>query len=362
LIEGEELHFFALSTETGSAWAAGESIPLKGTGTEWVAIHKTPLVETDLTAEHKFWTGDYHLKQGIMSIVYLPLLSRGEVFSALLIASRRPNAYGEKELNLLEQLVVQISGAVEVARLYAQEKAQRMELQQQEKERMEFISAVTHELKTPLTAIIASGELLSEELAEEEQSPLNRLVRNITTSAWSMETRLSDLLDMVKIRVGGFQIRLEPLNLASLLEEITAQFQPIAQNKEQSLTLELPASLPVVKADRRRVEQVLFNLLSNATKFAPKGGKVTVRAWSAEEEVVEVEDTGPGISEEEQARIFQPYYRVEADRQRFPGLGLGLALSKQLVEFQGGQMWVQSQPGQGSIFAFSLPLLMEAQA
>jgi signal transduction histidine kinase len=177
-----------------------------------------------------------------------------------------------------------------------------------------------------------------------------------------MEARLSDLLDMAKIRAGGFQIRLEPLNLASLLEEITAQFQPIAQGKGQSLTLELPHSLPLTKADRRRVEQVMFNLLSNATKFTPKGGRVMVRAWSAEGEVVvEVEDTGPGITKTEQARIFQPYYRVEADRQRFPGLGLGLALSKQLVEFQGGRMWVQSQPGQGSIFAFSLPQLKEAQ-
>jgi signal transduction histidine kinase len=358
LIEGERLRFFALSSGIGSAWAPGEVIPLKGTATEWVATYKRALVEPDLVVERKFWTGDYHLRQEVRSIVYLPLLLRGEAFGALLIASRRPNAYGAKELEILGQLVAHISGAIETARLYALEKARRMELEREESERMEFIAAITHELKTPLTAIIASGELLSEELGEEgEGSPLNRLVRNITTSAWNMEARLSDLLDMAKIRTGGFQLRLEPLSIAAVLEEVVAQFQPIAQGKGQSLSLELPPSLPLAKADRRRMEQVMFNLLSNATKFTSPGGRVTIRAReSGDMIVIEVEDTGSGISEEEQARIFQPYYRVEADRQRFPRLGLGLALSKQLVEFQGGQMWVHSTPGQGSIFSFSLPL------
>ena len=136
----------------------------------------------------------------------------------------------------------------------------------------------------------------------------------------------------------------------------------MAGKKGQSLTLDIPPSVPMVNADWQRLEQVMFNLATNAIKFTREGGKIQVRLLRKSEElVVEVEDSGIGITEEEQARIFMPYYRVEADRPRFPGLGLGLALSKQLVELHGGRIWVRSKPGKGSTFAFSLPIAEEEE-
>ena len=113
----------------------------------------------------------------------------------------------------------------------------------------------------------------------------------------------------------------------------------------------------LLKADAQRLEQVLHNLLMNAVKFTPAGGSITLRANKQNGNlVVEVQDDGIGIPKEEQARLFEPHYRVEADRQHFPGLGLGLALSKQIVELHGGKIWVTSEPGEGSTFAFTLPL------
>jgi signal transduction histidine kinase len=111
-------------------------------------------------------------------------------------------------------------------------------------------------------------------------------------------------------------------------------------------------------ADRKRVEQVVSNLLSNAAKFTPEGGDITLRAWRGKDSdiLVAVQDTGSGISSEEQKRLFDPYYRVEADRHRFIGLGLGLAIANRIVELHGGKMWVESEEGKGSTFTFSLPI------
>ena len=120
---------------------------------------------------------------------------------------------------------------------------------------------------------------------------------------------------------------------------------------------DLPDSLPPINADAQRLEQVLRNLLINAVKFTPSGGSITLRTNKQNASlVVEVQDSGIGIPKEEQARLFEPYYRAEADRQHFQGLGLGLSLSKQIIELHGGRIWVTSEVGKGSTFAFSLPL------
>ena len=357
LIEGQELRVFALSTEIGATWALGAVLPVKGTATEWVAQNKQASVERDLSQRRRFWTGEYHLRQGLRSVIHVPLFSQGQVFGCLVIGSQRPNAYSEREVELLEFLTSQIAGVIENARLYQLERKARAELERQERERAEFIAAITHELKTPLTSIIASGGLLAEELETEPQSPGARLIQNITRSAQSMEARLSELLDLAKMRTGGFKLRLAPVDIEAVLREVAAQFLPVAESKGQTLSLELSPSLPQLKADRQRVEQILLNLLTNAAKFTPRGGRITLRAErDGANIVIEVQDEGSGISKEEQERLFQPYYRVEADRQRFAGLGLGLALAKQLVELHSGEIWVESELGRGSTFGFSLPL------
>jgi len=357
LIRDKEAYFYALSSKIGSAWKAGDTVSIEGTGIAWVAANKAALVEPDLAQERRFSTGVYHHKQGVRSIVYLPLSAKGEVFGALIIASTRPNAYRERELALLEQLCTQIAGAVRAAQLYALEREERLKLERERVERLQFLNALAHELKTPLTSIVASGGLLLEELEEEAQSPRLRLIENMIRATNTLEARLSELLDMAKMESLGFELTLELLDIRPVLQNIVNGFLPVANEKRQSLTLDIPPSVPMVKADRQRLEQILPNLLTNAIKFTGEGGRIQLRLIRKEAElVVEVEDNGPGINKEEQARIFMPYYRIETDRQRFPGLGLGLALSKQLVELHGGRMWVESELGKGSTFAFSLPV------
>jgi len=131
---------------------------------------------------------------------------------------------------------------------------------------------------------------------------------------------------------------------------------PVASSHGQALILELPSSLPLARAEEGRLRQVVLNLLNNASKFTPGGGKIVLRAKEdGADLVVEVQDTGRGINAAEQQRLFEPYHRLESDREHLSGLGLGLALCKTLVELHGGRIWVQSEAGKGSTFGFSVP-------
>lgn len=229
--------------------------------------------------------------------------------------------------------------------------------EKQNEEWIRFVDTLNHELKTPLTSIIAAAGLLAEELEADGQESYQRLIQNIMHNSETLETRLAEFLEVIKTRGGGLRLELEPMDIKSLLQGVGWQMSPLIEGKGQHLVVDLPESLPLVQGDGQRLEQVVINLMSNATKFTPKGGSITLRARKKENEVlVEVRDSGIGISKEEQTRLFIPYSRLNSDMQRHPGLGLGLALAKQVVDLHGGKIWVESELGKGSTFAFSLPL------
>jgi len=228
------------------------------------------------------------------------------------------------------------------------------EMAEQEKKRVEFISATIHELKTSLTAIIASAELLADELQPNGKSVPARLLQNINRNAHNLDEKLSNFSEMAGLLAGDFPFQPEPLKIREVIDSVRTQLYPITQSKRQSLALELPASLPAVKAHRQYLEQILLNLLTNASKFTPERSKIMVSASpDGKSLVIQVTDTGIGIPAEEQERVFQPYYQVRGGR----GSGLGLAITKFLVELHGGKIWLKSAVGQGSTFFFSLPLV-----
>ncbi len=223
----------------------------------------------------------------------------------------------------------------------------------QAKNRVEFISATVHELKTSLTPIIASAELLADELKPDDKSVPARLIQNIVRNAHSLDEKLSNFSAMAGLLTGDFPFQPEPLEIRQVTHSVATQLYPITHSKRQSLALKLPASLPPVMAHRQYLEQVLLNLLTNACKFTPEGGKITVSASPDNNSlIIEVSDTGIGIPAEGQELIFQPYYQVNGGK----GSGLGLAITKSLVELHGGKIWLKSVVGQGSTFFFSLPL------
>jgi signal transduction histidine kinase len=226
-------------------------------------------------------------------------------------------------------------------------------VKREEQERGDFINALAHELKTPLTSVMASASLLPEAIGN--QNITLRLAQNIQLASQEMDGRISELLDTIRVKRGDFEIKRGEVDLKALLMENTSLFEPQAKSKKQSFMLCLPPSLPTVWVDKKRINQVVQNLLSNAIKFTPSGGSITLRAENKGDSIeVEVEDTGPGIPPEEQKRLFEPYFRLK-EHSHLPGMGLGLCLSQRLVELHGGKIEVKGEVGKGSTFSFSLP-------
>ncbi|HET6477476.1 MAG TPA: CHASE4 domain-containing protein [Dehalococcoidales bacterium] len=245
--------------------------------------------------------------------------------------------------------------------LYKAERKLREDLEAEINKRVEFTHALVHELKTPITPVLASSELMLEEI--KGGGPLWELAQNINQGAYNLNQRIDELLDLARGEVGMLRLNPESVDSGQLLRNIVDSVKPLARKNGHLLHAELPPSLPVIQADEDRLRQVVLNLLNNAFKFTPAGGSITVRARKKEAHLmVEIEDTGRGISQEEQKRLFEPYQQLEVERTRLSGLGLGLSLSKKLVELHGGQIWVQSEKGQGSTFGFSIPLEARKQA
>ena len=240
----------------------------------------------------------------------------------------------------------------QLVQLFNSEKETREALEQEIKKRGDFFRALVHELKTPLTPIVASSETLKD-LADNNIS--RSLAQNVYKGAIRLNRRVDELLDISKSELGLLKVDYEPVDLARLIEDTAGYIQSQLDLKQQTLTLELPDDLPLVMGDETRLRQVLINLLDNAMKFAPEKGLISISCFQDENNLVtEVNDNGPGIDESDQERLFQPYNRIESDRQHFSGLGLGLALCKQLIDLHGGKIWIESQKGRGSTFRFSL--------
>jgi len=245
-----------------------------------------------------------------------------------------------------------------LSKLYEAEKRHRQELEEEKRVRGRSINVLAHELKTPLTPLLASAMLLRDILPADEDRPEHELTDLIINGAETLAARLDELLDLARYTVGTFTITTMPMDILVTIRKIALQNRELVKKKKQSIVLDLPQETLWVNGDRSRLEQVLTNLISNATKFGAEGSDITIRAKTKRNKVViEVEDRGDGLSEEEQERIFLPYHRVEQDRQRFNGLGLGLAICKQIVEAHRGKIRVESRPGHGSKFSFTLPAL-----
>jgi PAS domain S-box-containing protein len=258
---------------------------------------------------------------------------------------------------ILEDITERKKLAEQIQDLYEKEKNQRQELEAEAKARGFFINALGHELRTPLTPIVASANLLKEYLNLGPEKTESKLINSVCNGAQVLAKRLEELLDLGKISRGDFTFNLQPVNMKVLIEQASSHFKLLVAQYEQNIIFEISDNIPLLTADPARLGQVLENLVSNACRLSPRGGKVILRLIKGDDGVrVDVQDEGKEISIEERKRLFQPYHRVEQDRLRFPGLGLGLAISKRIIEAHQGKMWITSQPGQGNTFSFLLPI------
>jgi signal transduction histidine kinase len=316
------------------------------------------------------------------SAVAIPLLQDGAPLGLLTVAYRQARTFTEEDLTFLSALGQEAALAIRNAHLFEREREQVARLRELEQLQAGFVSAVSHELRTPLTVIKSSVELLRATLpaaAEHrprgtraqatgaggalQAEPQAELIRAIEDHTSHLEALVADLLEVTRLEAGQATLASQPTDLRSLISHVVDDLRPLSGRKRQAVRLHLPdtashhpgGGTPQVEVDRRRIEQVLTNILGNAIKFTPKQGQIDVSLTETPDGVqVCIADNGPGIAEKDQARVFDKFYVVPNGR-GLAGLGLGLYLVRQNIELHNGQVWVTSQEGQGATFCFSLP-------
>jgi signal transduction histidine kinase len=254
----------------------------------------------------------------------------------------------------LEQKVEERTRELETALSELDEKSR--ELETASRHKSEFLANMSHELRTPLNAIIGFSQVLHDRLFGDVNPKQEEYLDDILSSANHLLALINDVLDLSKVEAGQIELEVAPFSLQDALERGVVMVRERATEEGVQIVLDANPGVDVVSGDERRIRQVIFNLLSNAVKFTPAGGEVDIRATRLNGEVtVSVSDTGPGIAAEDYERIFEEFQQTEAGVEQREGTGLGLALSKRLIELHGGRIWVDSELGQGSTFVFTLP-------
>jgi len=230
------------------------------------------------------------------------------------------------------------------------------ELEAASNHKSEFLANMSHELRTPLNAISGFSQVLRKQLLGEINEKQAEYLDDILASARHLLSLIDDVLDLAKVEAGQIELDVMPFSLLDALERGVVIVRERATRGAVRVSLSSDPGVDTVIGDERRIRQVVFNLLSNAVKFAPAGSTVDIAAARVDGEVrVSVSDSGPGIAPEDQARIFEEFQQAAAGREQREGTGLGLALSRRLVELHGGHIWVDSEVGKGSTFVFTLP-------
>lgn len=292
-------------------------------------------------------------KIGIMTHVCIPLAVRGHALGVLGLIDRQPHSFSRDELSLFTAVGEQLGIALERARLFDRQAKLNKELKEASRHKSEFLANLSHELRTPLNAVLGASELLADGLFGPLNEKQTEYVQDIHDSGAHLLSLINDVLDLSKVEAGKLDLHLSHFDLRSLMESCAAVVRERAAVKSLEFSVEPPPEGVVVEADERKIKQIAYNLLSNAVKFTPEKGRVVFRAQRDGDEVIfAVEDTGPGVAEEFRERIFEEFFQTPGDQE---GTGLGLALSKRLVELHGGRIWLESESSQGSRFLFAIP-------
>jgi signal transduction histidine kinase len=305
----------------------------------------------------------------LCSVACVPFLLGGEVIGALFVGRYNEARFTHAETTLLTAIGSQMAVAVRLARLYEMERERAARSQEREQLERDLLSMVSHELRTPLTSIKTCIGALSDMSPQPSEAALklqSRLVHNIERSTERLIGLVNELLDMARLRAGRVSLQVQQVHLGTTIMDVAAQVGPLLDERGQQLYMDLPPADSarwgrlVVDADRRRIEQVLINLVSNANKYSPPGSLITMGATPRDGRVrVFVRDEGPGVPEGEQDRIFEKFYTAgqsgPAHMEGSESTGLGLAIARSIVELHGGHIGVVSKPGSGSTFYFTLP-------
>jgi signal transduction histidine kinase len=299
---------------------------------------------------------------GFRAMLAVPLLREDRLFGGLVVRRKEAGWFSNPVVKLLQTFATQSVVALHNAQLFREIEEKGRELEIANKHKSQFLANMSHELRTPLNAILGYTELILDNIYGDVPEKIQEVLERLEKNGRHLLGLINDVLDLSKIEAGQLTLALNEYSMGEVVQTVFTSVEALAAEKKLELKSRIPPDLSVARGDEQRIAQVLLNLLGNAIKFTEEG-EITVEVTDSDETfLVSVADTGSGLSEADQKTIFEEFQQADGSSTREKGgSGLGLSISKKIVEMHGGRIWVESNVGKGSAFRFTLPVRVERQ-
>jgi signal transduction histidine kinase len=316
----------------------------------------------DVLADTEYRFADAQRLGHFRTVLAVPMLREGVPIGVLALTRSEVRPFTDKQIELVQTFADQAAIAIENVRLFDEIQEKSQQLAEASQHKSQFLANMSHELRTPLNAILGYTELMADGAYGEPSEKMLGILKRLEANGRHLLGLINDVLDLSKIEAGQLVLEFSDYTVQDIAQTVRSTLEPLAADKKLAFKVEMAAGLPSGHGDGRRLTQVLINLVGNAIKFTD-AGEVAIKAEANNGSFhVSVRDTGPGISAADQAKLFQEFQQADnAITKKKGGTGLGLAISKRIIEMHGGKIWVESQLGQGSTFAFKLPVIVEQQ-
>ena len=336
--------------------------PERGTATGRAALDGQIVHIPDVFQDSEYTWWESQKVGHFRAILTVPLMREGRPIGVLGLTRSNPKPFTDNQITLVTTFADQAVIAIENVRLFdeIQDKSRQLEVASQHKS--QFLANMSHELRTPLNAILGYTELMADGIYGELPEKTLGILKRLESNGRHLLGLINDVLDLSKIEAGQLVLELSDYSLEDIAQTVRSTLEPLAADKKLAFKVDMATKLPAGHGDGRRLTQVVINLVGNAVKFTD-AGEVVVKATATDGSFhLSVRDTGPGISAADQAKLFQEFQQADnAITRKKGGTGLGLAISKRIIEMHGGKIWVESQVGQGSTFAFTVPVRVVQQ-
>jgi signal transduction histidine kinase len=316
----------------------------------------------DAQADPDYELSEVGKHEAFRTLLGVPLMREGVPIGVFGLGRRSVRPFTDKQIELVTTFADQAVIAIENVRLFDEIQDKSRQLEEASQHKSQFLANMSHELRTPLNAILGYTELMADGAYGEPSEKTLGILKRLEANGKHLLGLINDVLDLSKIEAGQLVLELSDYCIQDIAQTVRSTLEPLAADKKLAFKVELAPELPPGQGDGRRLTQVLINLVGNAIKFTD-AGEVAIKAEAHNGSFhVSVRDTGPGISAADQTKLFQEFQQADnAITRKKGGTGLGLAISKRIIEMHGGRIWVESQPGQGSTFTFTLPVIVERQ-